>query len=461
MPQSRGLSWLEETLGQKPPSPQNIDGPRSDRILWRDAMEGSKAIQDLNKNASRWPTFQNLLQDAFSTFFKPDPKLRDEAEVQKGPQANRPYVERLLEDQATAQTRTATVLDEMTSAVATLATGEKLVKVIEEDGGLDQAMRQNQAPPKQSQGKLQKGLHKALKEGAQEAQNVMEAVVTWGVDGGEMQRLPMGERIDMARKLASPQFLRIAKLIGRMRNLARSRQSSNIRHLRDEIHNITLGSELSRVLPSEISALSDPLRKLDFGRRFLEGQLLQYDITPVHREEKGPVICLIDASGSMNGEKLEWASAVGLALLDTAKRQKRDFAAATFDTNILAEFRFEGGKADPRKILEFATVGSGGGTDYETPLTWAMGVQQEIAKFKNADVTLISDGECGTSDAFVEGLMNHKKATGMRIFSILIGGTPQEMNRWSDRIWAVTEPDDNAASEMFAEMVSPHEAGAR
>lgn len=37
--------------------------------------------------------------------------------------------------------------------------------------------------------------------------------------------------------------------------------------------------------------------------------------------------------------------------------------------------------------------------------------------------------------------------------SILIGGVPQELTYWSDCVWADTAPDDEAAGEMFAEMI--------
>ena len=139
-------------------------------------------------------------------------------------------------------------------------------------------------------------------------------------------------------------------------------------------------------------------------------------------------------------------------MMDTARRQKRDFAAVFFDTAILAQFRFERGKASPEDIFRFATVGAHGGTNYEVPLSWALDVQSE-SKFRSADILMISDGEYAVSDDFFSRLMRTKKERGLRIMSILIGGIPQELTRWSDRVWAVTAPDDEAAGEMFAELV--------
>lgn len=84
-------------------------------------------------------------------------------------------------------------------------------------------------------------------------------------------------------------------------------------------------------------------------------------------------------------------SAVGLALMDTARRQKRDFAAVFFNGEVVSEFRFEKGKAPPAEILRFAQVCAGGGTDFEPPLAWALS-QLETARFQNADITVITDG---------------------------------------------------------------------
>ncbi|MDA8195065.1 MAG: hypothetical protein M0Z53_13900 [Thermaerobacter sp.] len=149
--------------------------------------------------------------------------------------------------------------------------------------------------------------------------------------------MPLGERLTMARDLTQPKFRQIANRIGRLRNL-------------------------------------------DFGRQFFEGQLAQYDVRPIRREGRGSILCAIDCSGSMNGAAMEWDSAVGLALMDTARRQKRDFAAVFFSGGLVAEFVFPKGQASPQEILRFAQIGANGGTPFEPPLSWAM-AQLDTARF--------------------------------------------------------------------------------
>ena len=448
------FSWVSALMNGTPRSTQHIDGPRSDRFAWEEASEGSAAIRDLIQEHKQWPAFPALLQDVFQSFYKMNPTLRAPELVDAASAANRPYVEQVLQEPATQETRTQTQLDELASAVAALAAGRKLAEQLTDNPDLNQAMQQNTPPPPQVQGALAKATRRAMQAAGDEAQDLQSQLLSWGLDPAQMQTIPLGERLTMAQNLMQPRVRQMADLIGRLRNLARARQGGSLRHLRDEYYRITQGQDLSRVLPVELSALNDPLRLLDFGRRFLEGQLTQYDVKPIQREGRGPILCAIDCSGSMHGGSMEWASAVGLALMDTARRQKRDFAAVFFNGDIVAEFTFPKGKASPADILRFAQVGPSGGTDFEPPLTWAM-QQLETARFKTADITFITDGENRLADAFLQRLQAQKRAWGFRIFSILIGGTAEELARWSDRVWALQgQPDDNAAGDVFAELVA-------
>ncbi|NMP24602.1 vWA domain-containing protein [Sulfobacillus harzensis] len=448
------LSFVNRFLDDTPRSPQHIDGPRADRFAWEDVSEKSQAIQDLIQAHKRWPAFPALLQDTFQVFYKMNPTLRDPERVDPASAENRPYVEQILQEPATQQTRTQTQLDELASAVATLAAGKKFAEQIAANPELDQAIQQKTPPPPQIQGALAKATRRAMQAAGDEAQDLQSQLISWGLDAAQLQTMPLGERLAMAHDLMQPKFRQVADLIGRLRNLARARQGGSLRHLRDKLYRVTQGNDLSRVLPVEISALNDPLRQLDFGRRFLEGQLAQYDVRPIQREGRGPILCAIDCSGSMHGARMEWAAAVGLGLMDTARRQKRDFGGVFFNGDLVAEFVFPKGKASPQDILKFAQVGASGGTSFEPPLTWAMN-QLETQRFKNADITFITDGASRVGDGFYRDLMAKKRAWGFRIFSILIGGVGEELLGWSDRVWGLAgSPDDNAAGDVFAELVA-------
>jgi len=150
----------------------------------------------------------------------------------------------------------------------------------------------------------------------------------------------------------------------------------------------------------------------------------------------------------------EWSKAVALGLAEIAAREKRAFAYALFagpqDNLISAEFTC--GHPTPEQLLALAQGFIGGGTDFEQPLKYAVDKLSE-SKFSQADIVVITDGECQVSEEFRAMLMKAKDVKEFRIYSILIGGYPHELNQWSDAVWDVQDlVDDVAVTELFVKM---------
>jgi uncharacterized protein with von Willebrand factor type A (vWA) domain len=89
---------------------------------------------------------------------------------------------------------------------------------------------------------------------------------------------------------------------------------------------------------------------------------------------------------------------VGLALADTARRQRRAFAGCWFNGAVQAAYRWPRGQAPPDELLAFATVGASGGTSYDAALGWGLTVLDE-RPFQQADLVLVTDGECDLDPA--------------------------------------------------------------
>ena len=92
------------------------------------------------------------------------------------------------------------------------------------------------------------------------------------------------------------------------------------------------GRKLSRLLPHELVSLQHPLLRRDFIRRFVDNELLQYDLRGVEAQGKGPLIVCLDGSSSMLGDKEVWAKALTLTLLEIARRERRRFRAICFSS---------------------------------------------------------------------------------------------------------------------------------
>lgn len=62
-------------------SPQHIDGPPADHLLWDPVEAGSPAVQALLAAHPDWPRFPALVRDIFLAYYKLAPQLRDPAAI--------------------------------------------------------------------------------------------------------------------------------------------------------------------------------------------------------------------------------------------------------------------------------------------------------------------------------------------------------------------------------------------
>lgn len=454
-------------------SEANVDTDALDRIFYDDVRKVSTEIQALEEaKPAPWPA---VPPDLWAAYYKPNPQLVPEEIVRPSHLVNRKFLEKLLEDPVYQQTHIATRFDDLASALAALTTGRKLLEEIEERPELKQAYDiANQAEEAQQAGNdegaeaiaqtildslagqsqaMRRAVRIASEAGQEKANEVSQAMAGWGQEAvGDLSRMPIEQRLNLLNQLLTPRFFALARLIGRMRSIARQRQRDRIEHRRDEIHSITLGRDLGRVLPYEIAMLKNPDRRFDFFRRYTEGQLLQYDLRAREPMERGPMIVLVDKSGSMGvGGAMDRASAVALALADTASRQKRQAAVIHFDTKVHQTEELKPGERDIQKMIRICNVGPSGDTLYDPVFIVAMDMSQR-SEYKRADVVLITDGICELG--MLAAVLDWKKRTGTRIWSVLISNAKDspELKQYSDRVWAVPSLSDDVAGEIFEEV---------
>lgn len=461
-------------------SPNNILQDRYDSTIFNDVKEASAKLRELiNADATAWrkiPTWPALVQDFWATFYKANPELQDEERIDMAHKINRPFVERLLEDNTTAEARLVTMLDELSSALATIEAGNNLlqndfmnskdfknaVKKVEQaveytkngnEQGANQSMQEAQELLQANARGIRRAVREAIKAGKEKAEELQTALAGWGLEPGDLQAAPIENRLYIASKLTQTNLKQIADLVGRMRNFARACQRNKVKKERDEIYSITVGSDIHHALPVELALLSHPLRKLDFYRRFTEHQLLQYELQSKEKQARGPIICLVDMSGSMEGEPFQWAIAVALALVDTAKRQKRYAYSAFFNTEVKATFEFEPGKKNIEQFLNMATINVSGGTDYMPAINWAIETIERDKDYKNADILMITDGICVIEQTAITAIKAAQKKFNFKSMTILLGNEKIEpLTEWNDKVWQCNYFDENAATEIAGQI---------
>lgn len=417
-----------------------------------------------------------LLHDVFCGFYKAVPQLVPTEDVSDAGRVNRPIVERLMQDPDAAVTRGTTMLNEMASAVAALAFLDSLEQqrgssppLAQMASGSDDVQRA-QSPEAHEQAlahvaqsvqaggqSLRLAIHKAAQDAASQAQGLNQAMQGWGIEPGDLATVPLAERLKLIQRLLAPKVRDLAQRVGRLRNLARGRQRQRLNRSRDEIHSVTRGNDLAHVLPQELVLLGNPVLSVEFYRRYANRELLQYDLRPRAKVGRGPIVCLVDRSGSMmRDHKMDQAIALALGLADTATRQARAVHIAFFDAQIHKEFTFLRGirKIPPESMLEMATVGPAGGTNIQMALEY--GAQNITGQFSRGDLVLVSDGDADRNDAFVAAFKDLKLARGFRLWSILIGSRDPYhlLTDVSDRMWKVSEFTDAVAGDVFVEVAS-------
>lgn len=453
----------------------NIIQDSFDASAFNEIMEASESLQ---RTASTPPISEEpwkaMIQDIWAGFYKASPELEEEKKIDPLYRANRPFISKFLEDPATAETRIHTMLDELVAAVATVEASARLNEELRNRPELKQVLDGcRKAQQQQQQGdedgatqtmqnvlqslqgastEVRQAMRAAARAGREKVEDMQQALSGWGLETGDLKSVPLGDRLKLVDRLTGNRRLKqVADLVGRFRNLARGKQRDKIKRNRDEIHSIKTGADLEHVLPQELASLRHPTLKLDFYRKYSEKALLQYSLKTNEPLGKGPIIALIDISGSMSGRPLDWAIAVALGLVDTAARQKRRSKVIFFDTRVQKEVEFAPGERDIHKIIDIAETGAAGGTDYEPALSEAQKMIETV-NYKNADVVMVTDGYCELSDSFLQGFIECKKRLEFRCYTVLIGRNGDRLKEWSNKVWAVNKLGEDIAGEIFEEI---------
>ncbi|MGO4422994.1 VWA domain-containing protein, partial [Streptomyces sp. MCAF7] len=226
---------------------------------------------------------------------------------------------------------------------------------------------------------------KAVAKAAEAVREEAALMRAWGVGPGELERMPFDQRARLAERLRTGRLAQWAELIGRFRQMAGGERARKVENAPGELVGVTLGNDLSRVIPSELANLGLPELRAVFAVRYAAGELMLYDSQGEQSTGQGAVIACVDTSHSMyeagpGGVTREaWAKACALALLDQARHAGRDFVGILFSAaDKLQVFRFPAGRpAGIDRILDFAETFLGGGTSYQSPLTAAGALLEE------------------------------------------------------------------------------------
>lgn len=286
-----------------------------------------------------------------------------------------------------------------------------------------------------------------------EVQQVSDYVQAWGLGEGSDVKVPFGLKRSALERIRNSEYLRkFTDMIGKYKECAVTEQKKKVKASAIEIKSVKVGDKIEDALPSDKLNLCNDITKKDFYRRMTQGQLMSYDKESQKQKNKGPIIVCIDQSGSMKGDKDMWAKALAVGILEVAQLQKREFACIPYDSHCRKTTIIHKDEISPDKIIGIAEERATGGTDFEAPLREASKLIED-SNFKEADVVLITDGDCCISDEFRRKFKQLKEDKEFRTMGVLVdyGHTSRTtLNDFCDSVTTVSQIADakNANSDV-------------
>lgn len=374
------------------------------------------------------PELHNALADCFGAAFEPEPTLANRCtDAQR-----QAFFKNLLDTPEYHALHEQTQLDYAASELAALHFA----------GGLAELAKEKNGDPDLN---AMKAVGKSLPGARKEVQDYKDACKACGLGEGNP-----GNRIDAKGPLSLFQRVRknaglrrIIELAGRYRRLAQSRQRQKTLHGQDDVVGVETGNNIGRLLPHELARLGDEDLELDALRRFAERQLMQREYRGTEPVARGPVVIVIDESGSMSGEPACNAKAFALAMAWVAQRQRRWCALVAFSGG--REGRrlvLPPGTWDQAELLDWMEGFLGGGTTLDVPLVelptvyWPEFIASGATRGKT-DVICITDAQVDAPEDVVGQFNAWKVREHVRMISLIINGEPGDLAKVSDQLHRV------------------------
>lgn len=366
--------------------------------------------------------------DFHAAAFEPEPRLNQTCTDPMRLE----FLQTLLETQEFQTLHASTQLQQFASEIATTAFAEQFV-----------AQVSKQANNSKGEFAQLKAAALALAQATREVSEAKDAAAALGLgpgSPGSNDSARIGAIYKRVR--SSKQLLRITNLAGRFRRFAQSRQRQKAAG-REEVTGIHQDGDPSRLLPMELVGLLDPETEMSVLRRITERQSWCREYGCREPVGQGPIIVVVDESGSMAGERNETAKALALAMAWIAQRQKRWCVLVAFsgDTGerILPLLP---GRWNQDELMGWLESFLGGGSELDVPVREMPEFFERLkAPRGKTDLIFLTDAACKIEKPDLENFLRWKKLVGARLISLVLSDEPGDLQHLSDEIHLVRTLD--------------------
>lgn len=433
--EQEGKSGLATERAEASPTALQLD--QWDRKQGELCLERSEVLKKHNLS-------QDEVADFFGAGFLMEPTFNDRCVDERRTQ----FLQMLMETSDYQDLHNSTCLNELASELATNQFGEQYALLKEKDEKRkDKPGKDPAKDAAKAEGDLLRAVSQALKEATRDVDDLDNACRSLGGDGGQDGRMDVKKVTSLYQRIKNnPQLKRITELAGRFRLLAQAKQRQKVNHGQDDVVGVVLDGDVGRLLPSELVQLADEDLEWDAARRLVERQSMCRQYQGVEKLGKGPIVVVVDESGSMQGEPVALAKAFALSMAWIAKKQKRwccliGYSGGT-DGNLLT---LPPNGWDEGKLLDWLEHFFNNGTDLDIPLRelpttyWK---QLNPPKGKT-DVILITDALCRAPQEMVTTFNAWKKQEQVRCISLIINNEPGDLTLASDEVHRVKSINTN------------------
>ena len=387
--------------------------------------------------------------DFFAAAFDPDPRLRESCVDPR----RHEFLTQLLETPEYRELHAATRLDDTASEIAATHFATQFADLSKPDEA-GTAVGKSGDPMDREMATL-RAVGKALVAAREEVGELREAAAALGMGPGMPgTNDPRTVAALFKRVRGDPTLKRICELSGRYRRVAQSRQRRKTVHGIDDMVGVEPDGDLARLLPHELAKLAVPELELDTLRRLAERQTLCREHHAAEPVGKGPIVVVVDESGSMLGEKVHTAKALALALAWLARQQNRWAALVAYSGDsgerLLA---LPPGRWNEERLADWLTAFLGHGSDLDLPVRELPRMYADLKALAGAtDVILVTDAICRIPADLAVQFCAWKTSAQVRAIALVIDSAPGDLTLISDEVHAV--PSLDAGEEAVGRVLS-------
>lgn len=295
-----------------------------------------------------------------------------------------------------------------------------------------------------------------------EAGNAMRSI---GLSGDESDAVSDYDRSKLFKDIYhNPTFRKLLSFVGRMQSLMSSLPAVEVGRVGTNTNSYRVNQSLNPkdLHKREVRTLG--VSKKLFALKYVQKSQLIKKKRLTKPAGEGGVILLTDCSGSMHGAYNDLAVAFGAAVASVCRKKDRSFYGIDFNHILLRAvksigksyqaYRGHGSKTETQSFVDILnymlTRGCGGGTNFDAPLEEAINCGVD-----KADILLLTDGYANVSDDIIQKLVNAKKKSGLRVFTILVGGAQTNaVAQISDGVFNVTDLNDDHTMSSLAKAMN-------